>query len=59
MAAAGSRHTPQLPPNPIVTFPPSTMTGTSLAPLVNWSIRSSEALSFFTLRYSNSIRRLA
>jgi hypothetical protein len=55
----GSGHTPQLPPKPIVTLPPSTTTGTSRTPLLWPSIRSSDALSFLTLTYSTSTPRLA
>jgi hypothetical protein len=33
LAAYGRRQTPQVPPKPIVTFPPSTMTGTARRPL--------------------------
>jgi hypothetical protein len=33
VVATATHHTPQVPPNPIVTVSPSTITGTRLAPL--------------------------
>src|SRR3990172_9318455 len=45
------RHNPytaQVPPNPMLTLPLSTMTGTSLAPFENSNIRSIAFLSFLT-----------
>ncbi len=44
------RQTPQVPPKPIVTFPFSTITGTSRRPLVTASISFSSAGSALTLR---------
>ena len=52
-------YTPQVPPKPIVTLSPSTITGTSRRPFEKASMRSSAARSFFTSTYSNSARRLA
>jgi hypothetical protein len=44
-----SVQTPQVPPNPIVTLPSSTITGTARRPLLNSSIRASSAAFFLTL----------
>ena len=59
MTASSGRYTPQVPPKPIVTLSPSTMTGTSRRPFVNVSMRSSSARSFLTLTYRHSTLRLA
>jgi hypothetical protein len=48
-----------VPPNPIVTVPSSTITGTSRRPPEYFSIRWRPAWSFLTLTYSNAIRLLA
>ncbi len=53
------RHTPQVPPNPIVTFSPSTITGTCRRPFEKASIRSNASRVFLTLTYSNGTFRLA
>ena len=45
-----TRQTPQLPPYPMVTFPPSPMTGTSRRPFVRASISDIAADSFCTFR---------
>ncbi len=45
------RQTPQVPPKPIVTSPFSTMTGTCLSPLLNFSISSNCLRSVFTSKY--------
>jgi len=45
-------YTPQVPPNPTVTFPPSTMTGTCRPP-ERRIIRSNSFLSPFTSMYVN------
>jgi hypothetical protein len=47
----GLDQTPQVPPNPIVTLPPSTITGTWRLPRENSSMRVSAAASFLTLKY--------
>jgi len=57
LAADRGRQTPQVPPNPMVTWPPSTITGTARRPLLNSSIRWSSAGFFFTLMYSNATCR--
>jgi hypothetical protein len=51
LAASSGRYTPQVPPKPIVTSSPSTITGTSRRPLVKRSMRSRSARSFLTLKY--------
>ena len=56
------RHNPytaQVPPNPMLTLPLSTMTGTSLAPFENSNIRSIAFLSFLTSTYVNGTFFLA
>ena len=56
------RHNPytaQVPPNPMLTLPLSTMTGTSLAPFENSNIRSIAFLSFLTSTYVNGTFLLA
>jgi hypothetical protein len=58
LAADRGRQTPQVPPNPIVTSPSSTITGTARRPLLNSSIRFSSAAFFLTLMYSTSTCRL-
>ncbi len=49
-----TRHTPQLPPYPMVTVPPSTITGTSRLPFVREIISAMAADSFWTFRYTTS-----
>jgi hypothetical protein len=48
-ATVDPRSTPQVPPNPIVTVPSSTMTGTARRPLLNSSMRCNSAGFFLTL----------
>jgi hypothetical protein len=48
-----------VPPNPIVTFSPSTITGTCRRPFEKASIRSNASRVFLTLTYSNGTFRLA
>ncbi len=50
--------TPQVPPNPTVTFPFSRMTGTSRPPEIR-IIRSSSVLSVLTLTYRTKYLRFA
>jgi len=57
LAADRGRQTPQVPPKPMVTWLPSTITGTARRPLLNSSIRWSSAGFFFTLMYSNATCR--
>jgi len=52
-------YTAQVPPNPMLTLPLSTMTGTSLAPFENSNIRSIAFLSFLTSTYVNGTFFLA
>ena len=47
-----ARHTPQLPPYPIATFPSSTITGTSRRPPVRESISFIAAGSLSTFLYA-------
>lgn len=51
-------YTPHVPPNPTVTFPFSTITGTSRPPETR-IIRSRSAWSAFTLMYRNGTFRFA
>jgi hypothetical protein len=51
--------TPQVPPNPTVTFPPSTITGTSRLPPEWESIRAMFSREDFTLTYSKGTFRRA
>jgi hypothetical protein len=53
----GMFHTPHVPPNPIVTLPSSTITGTARRPLLNPSMRCSSAGLLLTLMYWNSTCR--
>ena len=56
--AAGALYTPHVPPNPIVTLPASTMTGTRRPPEMR-IIRSSSRASRLTSMYVNGIFRRA
>jgi hypothetical protein len=50
-------HTPQVPPKPIVTRSPSTITGTLRLPPEYWSMRWNADSSFWTLKYRTSYPR--
>jgi len=59
MLRTAARHAAQVPPNPIVTLSPSTITGTLRLPFEKVSIHSRSAGSFLTLMYRNGTLRLA
>jgi hypothetical protein len=52
-------YTSHVPPKPIVTLSPSTITGTRRPPLLCWSIRLRSAALVLTLTYSYATCRLA
>jgi hypothetical protein len=52
-------YTPHVPPKPIVTFSPSTITGTSLCPFENLNISFIASAFFKTFSYTKGILRLA